>query len=250
MRSSSVAGEGTAFSLLFARQPIGVLALSYQLVDLLEADLTDDDGNVIGSFTVRDHLGIASFATRILPGTEGGINFKIFQQRATCRGQCTGGGVNGTTYLVDLGVISTPFPGLPLTLGAMVAHAGARLQFINAEQADPVATRLRVAGSYEVLHHFLDREDVELWTTAEVEDRLQELGSTVLYMSAEFVVGEGDQIFVRSGYAQGQEGQLSGASVGLGLRYQQFEIGIGRSLSQLPISGGSEPVQVTFAVLF
>lgn len=251
MRANTVVGEATAFSVILAKQPIGVLAFSYQLLDILETESTDEDNNVVGSFIARDHLGIVSFATQILPGTVGGINFKVYQERLTCRGLCPVGDVIATSYSLDLGIITNPIPDLPLRLGAMVAHAGPKLQFINAEQADPLPTRLRIAGSYEVLNHFVQRDDLELWTTVEAEERLRELGSPVLYLGAEFIVGQGDQIFIRSGYGQGQTGQPAGASVGFGLRYQQFEIGIGKSLSSTSLSSSeSEPVHVSFTVLF
>jgi hypothetical protein len=132
----------------------------------------------------------------------------------------------------------------------MVAHVGPDLQFINVEQADPMPTRLRAAASYEMLHHFLDREDMAIWTTVEMEDRLKELGSPVLYFGTEFSAGETDQVFLRAGYGQVQTGQPAGTAVGIGLRYQQFEIGIGKSLSGGSLAGESEPVHVTFGVRF
>jgi len=248
LRGNNPAGEATAFSLILAKQPIGVFAVSYQLLDVGEVELTDKDGNTIGSVNWRDHLGIVSFATQLLPGLDGGINFKIFQTRATCRGQCTAG-ATGTTYLMDIGVQSVPLQSIPLRIGAMVAHAGPNLQIINADQADPLPTRLRVAASYELLTHFLDRPDMELWATVEVEDRLRELGSPVLYVGTEFLAGQGDQIFVRAGYGQGQPGLPAGAAVGLGLKYQQFEIAIAKSLSG-SLSAETDPVHVTFGVLF
>ena len=76
------------------------------------------------------------------------------------------------------------------------------------------------------------------------------MGSPVLYMGAEFVAGQGDQVFIRAGHGQGQSGQPAGAAVGLGLKYQQFEIGIAKSLSATSLSDQSEPVHVTFGVLF
>jgi hypothetical protein len=250
LRGSPLAGEATAFSLVLARPPLGVLAFSYQLLDLGDQDFTDKDQNVIGTVSFRDHLGIVSVATEILPGLNAGVNFKIFQTRVSCRGQCADAGVTGTAYALDFGIQSRPFSNLPLRLGAMVAHAGPDLQIINAEQADPLPTRARIAGSYEVLNHFTEREDLELWAAAELEDRLRELGSPVLYLGAEFVAGRGDQIFVRAGYGQGQSGQLAGTSVGLGIRYQQFEVGIGKSLSGTSLSDQTEPAHVTFGVLF
>lgn len=250
LRGSPLAGEATAFSLILARQPLGVLAFSYQLLDLGDQDFTDKDQNVIGTVSFRDHLGIVSFATEILPGLDAGVNFKIFQTRVSCRGQCTDAGVTGTAYALDFGIQSQPFADLPLRVGAMVAHAGPDLQIINAEQADPLPTRVRIAGTYEILNHFVEREDLELWAAAELEDRLRELGSPVLYLGVEFVAGRGDQVFVRAGYGQGQSGQLAGTSVGLGIRYQKFEVGIGKSLSGTSLSDQAEPAHVTFGVLF
>ena len=249
LRGNHLAGEATAFSLILARQPLGTLTFSYQLLDLGDQDFRDKDGNVLGTVSFRDHLGVASFATQVLSWLDTGVNFKVFQTRATCRGQCTDSGVTGTTYFLDAGVLAYPMGDVPFRLGLMVAHAGPDLQLINVEQADPLPTRLRVAGTYEFLHHLLDRDDMEIWATAELEDRLRELGSPVLYLGAEFAAGQGDQIFARAGYGQGQTGQPAGMAVGLGIRYQQFEIGIGKALS----SGGlddSEPVQITFGVIF
>lgn len=237
LRGNTIVGEATAFSLILAKQPIGVVAFSYQLLDLGDQVRTDKDGNTIGTFSNRHHLGIVSFATQLLPGMDGGVNFKVFQTRVA--------EVTGTTYSLDMGIQSTPLLNIPLRIGAMVAHAGPDLQMINVEQADPLPTRVRVAGSYEFLNHFMDRSDMEFWATAEVEDRLRELGSSVLYLGAEFVAGQGDQVFLRAGYGQGHSGEPAGAAVGLGLKYQQFEIAIAKSLS-----GQSEPVHVTFGVLF
>ena len=250
LRGTPLGGEMTAFSLLLVRQPLGVLGFSYQLLDWGDQDLTDNDNNILGTISTRDHLGIVSFATQILSWLDAGVNFKVFSTRYTCRGQCPSSGVSGTTYLLDVGFMAEPFRGIPLRLGAMVAHAGPDLQIINVEQADPVPTRARVAAAYEVLNHFTAVSAVELWVTAEVEDRLQSPGAPVLYLGSELSAGEEDQIFLRAGYGQGQTGQAAGASVGLGLRYQQFEMGIAKSLSSTSLSNQSEPVHVTFGVLF
>lgn len=250
LRGTPLVGEATAFSLLLAKQPLGVLAVSYQFLDMGDQDLTDKDNNILGSLSFRDHLGIVSFATQILPRLDGGVNFKVFSTRATCRGLCSTSGVSGTTYSLDLGVQAEPLATLPLRLAFMVAHLGPNLQIINVEQADPLPTRMRVAGAYEILRHFTELPLLELWMTAELEDRLFDLGSPVLYLGSEFAAGEEDQIFVRAGYGQSQAGQAAGASVGLGLRYQQFEMGIAKSLSSTSLSGSSEPIHITFGVLF
>lgn len=249
-RGSHLAGEATAFSLLLTQQPLGVVAVSYQLLDLGDQDFTDENNNVLGTVSFRDHLAVISFATQLLPALDAGLNFKVFQSRITCRGQCAGAGVNGRTFAVDAGIQAAPLASLPLRLGAMVAHVGPDLQLINSAQADPLPTRLRVAVSYEVLAHFLETPDVELWLTGEVEDRWTELGSPVVYGGGELLVGREDLFFLWAGYGQGQTGQPAGAAAGLGLRYERFRMGIGKSMSGRNLSGESEPVHISFGVGF
>jgi hypothetical protein len=248
MRGDHLAGDATAFSLILARQPIGVLGLSFQLLDLGDQDFRDGEGNVLGSVSFRDNLAIVSFSTQILPVLDIGLNFKVFQSRITCRGECSS--VTGTSYALDAGILSEPLAPLPLRVGIMIAHVGPNLQIINVEQADPLPTRLRAGVAYEVLHHLADVPGVRLWLTGEMEDKWRALGSPVLYLGGEMVVGEVDLFFLRAGYGQGQTGQSAGASVGFGLRYERFELGIAKRLSGAALSSESEPVHVSFGIVF
>jgi hypothetical protein len=249
-RGDHLAGEATAVSLLLTRKPLGSLAVSYQLLDVGSQDLRDIEGNVLGTISVRNHLAIASFATQLLDRLDTGLNFKVVQFRIDCRGECLDAEVTGTTYAVDAGLQAVPFNGIPLRLGALVAHAGPRLQVINVEQADPLPTRLRVAAAYELLHHFVEDPRVSLWVTMEMEDRWRDLGSPVIYAGTELTAGEGDLLFVRAGYAEGSAGQSGGAAVGVGLRYERFELALGKSLAGSTLTGDGEPVHVTFGIVF
>ena len=249
-RGNHLAGEATGFSVVLARQPLGAIGISYQLLDLGDQDLRDIEGNVLGSVSFRDHLAVVSFGVQVLPRVDTGLNFKVFQSKITCRGQCTDAGVTGTTYAVDAGLQAEPLSDLPLRVGLMVAHMGPSLQLINAQQADPLPTRLCASVSYETLRHFSDMPGVELWLNVEMEDRWRALGSPILYLGGELVAGEEDLFFVRAGYGQQQSGQSAGASVGLGVRYEQFELGMAKRLSGSSLTGESEPVHLSFGVVF
>jgi hypothetical protein len=249
-RGDHLAGEATAFSLLLTRQPLGSVAVSYQLLDLGDQDLTDRQGNILGTVSFRDHLGIVSFATRALPTLDVGLNFKIFQSKVTCRGQCTDAGVSGRTFAIDAGLQSTPLATLPLRISAMIAHVGPDLQLINVAQADPLPTRLRLALAYEILETLIEIPDMELWISAEVEDRWQELGSPAFYLGGELQAGREDLFFLRAGYGRNQTGGSEGLAAGLGLRYERFELSIAKSLTGGSLGPNSEPVHVTFGVGF
>src|SRR5690606_2459751 len=65
-RASTFAGELTGVSVFFARPGIGTLGITYRLADLLEQEITDLNGQVIGEFAIRDHALLASFATEVV----------------------------------------------------------------------------------------------------------------------------------------------------------------------------------------
>jgi hypothetical protein len=233
-----------------AKQPVGVLGVSYEFLDEGGQDLTDAAGNVRGSLTVRSQVGIVSLATRLTDWLDAGVNFKLVQFKLSCRGQCDGVGVRATGWAMDFGVQSEPVGAIPLRLGVMLAHMGPAFQVVNAEQADPLPSRMRISAAYNFLTHFVDTDDINLWVRVEVEDRWRDLGDAPsYYIGTELAAGRGDVIYVRSGYVQGEVGQADGVAIGMGLRYERFELGLAKSLAG-SITGESEPVHVSFGILF
>ena len=250
LRGDHAVGTATAVSLLGTRPGVGTLGFSYLLLDIGDQDLTDPDGNILGTISVRNHLGVASAAAQILDRLDAGVNFKVVQFRLSCRGICPNVGTTATTYAVDAGIQVRPTEDLPLRFGAMVAHVGPRLQVLNAEQADPLPARFRIAAAYEVVRSLVHTEGVSGWLSLEVQDRLREPGSPSVYFGSEFTAGQRDALFLRAGYVFGDQDQEDGARVGLGLRYQRFDLAIAKSLAVSALTGETEPVHVTFSILF
>ena len=249
-RGSTLAGDQTAFSVILFRPDMGAAAISYQLLDIGDQELRDRDGVLLGTISLRSHLGIVSFATTLFDRVTAGLNFKVLQFRQSCRGQCTDAGVSATSYAVDLGLQSEPLRGIPLRLGAMMAHVGPKLQFINAEQADPLPSRIRFSGGYQVLDQITDDERFELWVQLEVEDRMRSPGEPSLYVGSELVAGVDELVFVRAGYVFGELDQTDGAAIGLGLQFDRFDLGIARSLAAADIGQESEPFYFTLGLAF
>lgn len=262
-RGDHLVGPATALSLLYTPRSLGTLGLSYQLLDVGDQLITDDFGNTTGEASFRNHLGVVSFAANLGRRLAAGLNFKVVQFRVTCRGDCLQARLTSTSYAVDVGVQAIPpldyVPGVRracvegcrnVRLGFMVAHLGPRLQVLNADQADPLPTRIRLSAAYEAMERFLPDPSVHLWITAELEDQWRDLGSPSFYVGSEFAAGRDEMVFVRAGYVSGQLDHTDGAAVGIGLNYQRFELGIAKSLASSAISGESEPVHVTFGVGF
>lgn len=248
-RGDYVAGEATAASGLFSRAGIGTIGVTYDLLDVGEQDLTDEQGNVLGTISVRNHLGVVSVATRFLDRLNVGFNFKIVQFRQSCRGLCLDAGVTATTYAVDGGIQLTRIAGHPVRVAAMIAHAGPRFQIRNEEQADPLPTRVRVGVAYELLAPLLPAAQLSLRLTGELEDRWRDPGSPAVYLGGEFSAAvEPAVLLLRAGYVIGNGEQVDGAAVGVGIRYNRFDLGIAKSLAS-NIAQDTEPVHVTFGLI-
>jgi hypothetical protein len=249
-RGDHVVGTATAMTALAARPGVGTLGLSYLLLDIGDQDFTDSDGNVLGTVTVRNHLAIVSAATRLFGHLDAGVNFKVVQFRLSCRGLCQDAGTTASSYAVDAGIQLEPTRALPLRIGAMVAHLGPRLQVKNAEQADPLPTRARLAVAYDVLGSLAKRPDLGGWLTVEVQDRVRDRGNMSVYVGSELAAGAQEALFLRAGYVVTDPDVESGARVGLGMRYQRFDLAIAKSLAVSTLTGETEPVHVTFSIVF
>jgi len=253
-RGDQIAGTATALSALLARPGVGTLGVSYLLLDVGDQDLTDPNGNFLGTISVRNHLGVVSAAADLLEWLTLGVNFKVVQFRLSCRGSsCGDQGTTATTYAFDVGAQAEPLE--RLRVGAMVAHVGPSLQVLNAEQADPLPSRIRVAAAYDVVHVFTESEAFAGWLSVEVQDRLRDLGVPSLYLGAEFTAGTVDALSLRAGYVLSDVlGRIEGADpedgarVGLGVRYERLDLSIAKSLAVSGLTGETEPVHVTLAI--
>lgn len=247
-RGDHPVGDATAVSALFARPGLGTLGASYFLQDVGEIDQTDEFGNYTGRITIRNHLGIVSGATRLASRLDLGLSLKLVRFQFSCRGICANEGTTATTWAVDAGVQGRPVD--RLRLGAMVAHVGPDLQVLNAEQSDPLPSRIRVAAAYNVVAAITDAEELQGWLAFEIQDRLKALGTLSYYLGAELTAGQIDALSVRSGYVWSDLPSEDGGRVGLGLRYERFDLAIAKSLAVSPLPDETDAVHVTFSIGF
>lgn len=253
-RGENVGGEATAASVTLVGDGLGTLGFSYQLLDFGSIPLTDDQNNVVGDVSQRNHLAILSLATDLWNHVGVGLNAKLIQNSFSCRAsgdQCVDGGVTGTTFAIDAGVQAHGLWGRPIRLGAVLAHLGPDLQVVNEAQADPLPTRIRIATAYEVLERLLPDEPLDLWMTVELDDHWRDPGDPAIYFGGEFVAGLAPQVLrLRAGYVMNADAQVDGAAVGLGVQYENFDLAIAKSLASSIVTDGSEPVHVSFGFVF
>ncbi len=238
--------QSNTFTLLVRSEVAGSFALSYRLVDHGEQDARDPNGNPTGRIGVLEQILTATYATRVMTGINAGVNYKLYQFRQDCRGFCGVEGFSATTHGVDLGVQVKPPRIESLELGASVVHLGFPLQVINAGQASPMPTRVRIGSAYELAHHFAADTTVTAWLVVDVLANPRNRSQSQINVGAELSLEE--TMFLWLGYAGGA-GLTGGAAVGVGLVYDRFQIGVSKSFVSSPIDD-SEPLQVTFGIRF
>ncbi len=246
-RGDHPAGTATAATVLWAAEGAGTLGASYYLLDAGEIEQTDEFGTFTGTISIRNHLGVISGATMLGDAVAAGLNFKVIRFQLGCRGICSDEGTTATTYAVDAGLQASRNN---LRLGAMVAHLGPSLQVLNAEQADPLPSRLRVSAAYDIVSAITEIETLSAWIALDVEDRLRSLGTLSYHLGAELTAGQVDRLSLRAGYVWSDLDQEDGARVGLGLRFERFDLSIAKSLAVSTLTGETEPVHVTFSIGF
>jgi hypothetical protein len=232
-----------AFSLVFSPS-IGGAGLSYQLFDKGTIGTTDPTGQPTGELSYRDHLVVGSLGVAVGRSMAVGASYKFFQERIDCRGACSGAERVTTFHAFDLGYRFAPqaYPALQLGIAAVNVALGATPE--HAPGAFP--SRLHVGASYELLQLFWTEELAALRLGLDFQDNLRDLGSIVPSAGLELDVQQ--MLFLRAGYTLG-DGLASGAAIGVGLRYDRFDIGVSRSFVNTGFEEG-EPFQITFGVHF
>ena len=248
-RGDHAAGTATGLSGLV---PVGgrlTAGLSYGLLDSGTQDLTDGTGAVLGSITVRQHQAILSSALALSDRIAAGLNLKWVQFRQSCRGQCSDGGVRAETYATDFGLHLRHLWGQPIEIGLLVAHLGPNLRVKGVDRSERLPARVRFGAAYSVLRDVVE-EELRLRFLVEVEDRLRDPGDPALLVGSEVAFGTDDQVSIRGGYVLGSHTQTDGAAIGLGLRYERFELAIARTLARGGPTLEQEPVHLTLGFVF
>jgi len=249
-RGEHITGDALGVSLQYGWERRAVLGVTYQLLDEGTQDATDIDGNVIGSFTSRNHLAVVSVATTLGARLDLGANLKYLRFELGCRGQCPDGRVRSTSYAVDLGARGRPLSALPVDLGVSLLHLGPDFRNEDAQQQAPLPARVRAGISWEPWSLMIEEERLAVLVLLDVEDRLRDPGDPAILLGAEFSAGTEDRVYVRGGYTLVRGTGLDGAAAGLGLRFDRFELELARSLPRGAIASQQEPVHLTLALRF
>jgi hypothetical protein len=132
----------------------GTFAAAVTYLNLGEHTRTSSIGpDPIGTFKSYEFAVTAGYATRLTPDLGLGVNLRLIHSALSPIGteQEEGEGV-GTTVAGDLGILyRTSVFNMPLSLGANLQNLGPKITYIDADQADPIPTNLRLGFGLKIL---------------------------------------------------------------------------------------------------
>ena len=245
--SETIAARGDVITLLFPRKSIGVFALSVNVLDFGNQQITDQGGTPIGLVLPRNLLFAGTFGASLGRHLTLGMTYKRLQYRVDCSGQCA----NVTTFsagssAVDFGA-QYDLPGdSAVRLGAAVRNIGTRLQVNDQEEADRLPTRIEIGLSYRLGFVARRVSDIDVRVAGDLvasetaDEPSARVGADLTYQKT---------VHLRGGYiANDTDGATAALGFGLGTGRLLFDIA--RTFGGLSEDAGKTPAYVSLRFTF
>jgi hypothetical protein len=243
-------GSGDAIALAAPSSRLGTFALTAYLVNYGDLAVTRGDlgPEPVGQISPRNLELMASYATDV-GGLAAGITYKLVQFRVDCTGDCSQvPTATGTTHAVDLGVQYTFAGARPVVVGVSLRNLGFNLQVNNRAQADPLPTRLSAGVSAEVVRPVVGGQGLDARVLADVQGTVLE-GPFTMVTLVGVESGVGEALRLRFGYAF-LDSNARGPSLGIGVKFGSVAFDLARTFNTAQDVGDTEPIHVTFRVIF
>jgi len=246
--SKTVAGVGDALTFVLPTRSYGTAALSLNILNLGDQQVTDGLGDVVGVIFPRDVVLAGTYAASVTKRLKAGLNYKVVQLRVDCSGQCSSVGPDvESSRAVDLGAQYEVEAGAPLTFGAAIRNLGGRLNSRETNRRDPLPTQVELGAMYRLkfLDHYV--KDTELRAAGsyinsrEFGGKSVRVGTDVMYQG---------KVHLRAGFVGHDRRGDASAALGLGLQSGGFVFDMARTFGGIPADNGQSPTYVSLRYQF
>lgn len=226
----------------------GTVGLDLTYLNIGEIIQTDEFGNSIGSFKAYEFAIGLAYATKVTDNLGLGITTRFIYSNLSGGGRAVGNEKQtGTAFTMSFDIsMLYKFGGGPkfikdkLSIGINLANMGPKITYIDADQADPLPTNLRLGIAYKILKN----EGNELTLTADLSKLLVNgkdpfykgiftswkdgpggiLQSIQTSVGAEYWYGNPRLIALRAGYFYEDQayGNRKFITLGAGVRYSLY----------------------------
>jgi hypothetical protein len=245
--SQTIAATGDAITVLYPTADVGALALSVNVLNFGDQQITDPAGVPIGVVLPRNILFAATYGAALGKRINAGVTYKRLQYRVDCSGQCTNVSTfTATSSAVDFGAQYDVPTQSTLILGAAVRNAGTRLQVNDREQADPLPTRIEVGAEYKLPFIAALVADTEVRVAAAVisdthiDHPAARIGADLAYEK---------NIHLRGGYVA-NDANGARTALGFGVVAGRLMFDIARTFGGLSSDAGQTPTYLSLRYLF
>ncbi|MCC6927346.1 MAG: PorV/PorQ family protein [Gemmatimonadaceae bacterium] len=248
--SQSVIGTSEALTVSAASSPLGVFAISANILDFGgDIPAVDNQGNVVGKILPRNLAVIGTYATTIRRRLTAGVSYKLVQFRFDCEGLCPSLPTSqSSTSALDFGAQFALPTRIPVTVGAAVRNVGVRLPSDESGESDPLPTRLQVGASARYVIPSQYADDAEVTVSADVLDDFP-LEKPLPRVGAEF--GWEKTAFLRAGYVFSSGSTESGGpTLGIGFVARRLVIDFARVFAGLSADAGQAPTYLSLRLSF
>jgi len=221
----------------------GTLGGNITFLNLGEQVFTKDDPTPLGTFRSWDLSVCVDYATKLNKNLGLGVGMKYIRSNLAPMGQGAeqGKGI-GDAFAVDLGVLYYFGFLKGLRFGAALSNLGPKITYIDADQADPLPTNLRVGLGYDIINSEFNRLSTVIQTnkllvvrhkdekpqpfyqaffTAWTDESLSEQAYKLI-SSIGLEYAYSNMIFIRTGYYYDEEGKVKYPTFGAGLQYFNY----------------------------
>ena len=228
---------------------IGTAGLSVTFINLGEQIITGEDSpDPLGSFSSYELAVGGSFGTKISTNGAAGVTLKFIYSNLAPQGAgAEKGDGRATAFAVDLGYLHRNLLIDRFNVGVNLTNLGPKITYIDAAQADPLPTNLRLGFSYQLIKQEFNsltlstefdrllvapnrdgQADpvfealVTAWSDEPLEDELKHI---IYNFGGEYWYS--NFVALRLGYHYDQVGRVKYLSFGAGLKYSSLGLDFG-----------------------
>jgi hypothetical protein len=248
--SQSLIGTDDALSVAFTGRPLGVFAVSANVLDFGgEIPALDNEGNVVGRILPRNIALVATYAATVGRSLRLGASYKYLQFRFDCDQLCPLlAARKSATDALDFGLQYQGRLHLPVTVGLAIRNVPAEFRREHGENGSALPTRIQVGAlaQYDIPHELAD--DAQVSVAVDLFDQLP-VRSPRPRVGAEFAWEH--LVFLRGGYVFESTDTESGSpSLGLGFVVGRLVIDFARVFSGLSADAGQAPTYLSLRLGF
>ena len=218
---------------------VGVIGANVVYLNLGDQNRTGENAEDLGTFSSYEFAISASFGAKISQNMAVGLSLRYIRSSLAPIGAGSEkGDGRANAFAVDLGWLYKAGFLRGLSFGANLSNLGPKITYIDAAQADPLPTNLKIGAAYKVLDSEFNRLTFALefnkllvvrnpdgtseqfyraiikdWDSDELKEVIVNVGAEYWYSN---------MIALRAGYHSDKEGKVNYAAFGFGLKYSLY----------------------------